>query len=137
MYRNVAKRNGLDSVKTRVREVLFILFLKSDWFTPFTLSQFQRYVAKLRSKNTVYKQKRAQLSELRAERGILTRTVDRLKAEEAETKKGLASIEAAQGISGYWETQSNLEKVRQRSDKARHVFLLVAYLRYKHQFHAM
>ncbi|THD24680.1 Intraflagellar transport protein 81 [Fasciola hepatica] len=76
--------------------------------------EFQRYVAKLRSKNTVYKQKRAQLSELRAERGILIRTVERLKAEEAETKKGLASSEAAQGISGYWETQSNLEKVSEQ-----------------------
>ncbi|VDP88509.1 unnamed protein product [Echinostoma caproni] len=76
--------------------------------------EFQRYVAKLRSKNTVYKQKRAQLSELRAERGILTRTIERLRAEETEAKNGLASTEAAQGISGYWETQSTLEKVSEQ-----------------------
>ncbi|VDP98185.1 unnamed protein product [Trichobilharzia regenti] len=73
---------------------------------------FQRYVAKLRSKNTIYKQKRAQLSELRAEKGILTRTVELLRNEESEAKKLLSETESAQGISGYWETQTNLEKVR-------------------------
>ncbi|CAL8097387.1 unnamed protein product [Calicophoron daubneyi] len=76
--------------------------------------EFQRYVAKLRSKNTVYKQKRSQISELRAERSILTRTVERLKQEEAEAKRSLAATEAAQGISGYWETQSTLEKVSEQ-----------------------
>ncbi|TGZ63548.1 hypothetical protein CRM22_006877 [Opisthorchis felineus] len=76
--------------------------------------EFQRYVAKLRSKNTVYKQKRSQLSELRAERSILTRTVERLRAEEAEAKRVLAATEASQGISGYWETQNNLEKVSEQ-----------------------
>ncbi|OON22646.1 hypothetical protein X801_01449 [Opisthorchis viverrini] len=76
--------------------------------------EFQRYVAKLRSKNTVYKQKRSQLSELRAERSILTRTVERLRAEEAEAKRVLAATEASQGISGYWETQNSLEKVSEQ-----------------------
>ncbi|KAG5452709.1 Intraflagellar transport protein 81 [Clonorchis sinensis] len=76
--------------------------------------EFQRYVAKLRSKNTVYKEKRSQLSELRAERSILTRTVERLRAEEAEAKRVLAATEASQGISGYWETQNNLEKVSEQ-----------------------
>ncbi|KAF6779143.1 Intraflagellar transport protein 81 [Paragonimus kellicotti] len=73
--------------------------------------EFQRYVVKLRSKNTVYKQKRAQLSELRAERSILTRTVERLRDEEAQSRQTLAVAEAAQGMSGYWDTQSTLEKV--------------------------
>ncbi|KAF7232150.1 Intraflagellar transport protein 81 [Paragonimus skrjabini miyazakii] len=73
--------------------------------------EFQRYVVKLRSKNMVYKQKRAQLSELRAERSILTRTVERLRNEEAQSRQALAVAEATQGISGYWDTQSTLEKV--------------------------
>ncbi|KAA3675330.1 intraflagellar transport protein 81 [Paragonimus westermani] len=73
--------------------------------------EFQRYILKLRSKNTVYKQKRAQLSELRAERSILTRTVERLRSEVAQSRQALEVAEAAQGISGYRDTQSALEKV--------------------------
>ncbi|VDO91262.1 unnamed protein product, partial [Schistosoma curassoni] len=74
--------------------------------------QFQRYVAKLRSKNTIYKQKRAQLSELRAEKGILSRTVEILRNEENEMKTLLANAESEHGTSGCWETQTNLGKVR-------------------------
>ncbi|GFR67031.1 intraflagellar transport protein 81-like protein [Elysia marginata] len=40
---------------------------------------FKRYVNKLRSKSTVYKKKRAELAELRAESGVLTRTDEILK----------------------------------------------------------
>ena len=36
--------------------------------------QFKRYVNKLRSKSTIYKKKRQELAELRAELGVLSRT---------------------------------------------------------------
>ncbi|VEL26941.1 unnamed protein product [Protopolystoma xenopodis] len=75
-----------------------------------TYCQFQRYVALIRNKNTQYKQLRSQLNELRAEKGILTWTLDRLRSEEAEAEKALRASETAQGISGYWETQAGLEK---------------------------
>ncbi|KAF5399607.1 Intraflagellar transport protein 81 [Paragonimus heterotremus] len=84
--------------------------------------EFQRYVVRLRSKNTVYKQKRAQLSELRAERSILTRTAERLRNEETQSRQALAVVEAAQGISGYWDTQSTLEKVNKYNTCNFHFF---------------
>ncbi|CAH8630420.1 unnamed protein product [Heterobilharzia americana] len=84
---------------------------KSNGITCLKADDFQRYVTKLRSKNTIYKQKRAQLNELRAEKGILTRTVELLRSEESEAKKLLAETESEQGISGFWENQTNLGKV--------------------------
>jgi intraflagellar transport protein 81 len=41
--------------------------------------EFKRYVSKLRSTNTVYKKKRQEISELRAEAGVLSRTEEILK----------------------------------------------------------
>ncbi|TNN13981.1 Intraflagellar transport protein 81 [Schistosoma japonicum] len=77
--------------------------LKSD--------EFQRYVAKLRSKNTIYKQKRAELSELRAEKGILSRTVEVLRNEENDVKTLLANTDSTQITGDYLENQANLSKI--------------------------
>ncbi|CAH8589489.1 unnamed protein product [Dicrocoelium dendriticum] len=76
--------------------------------------EFQRYVNKLRGKNAVYKQKRAQLCELRTERGILTRTLERLRMEDEEAKRAVGVAEVAQGIAGYWETQTTMQKVSEQ-----------------------
>ncbi|VDN09266.1 unnamed protein product [Dibothriocephalus latus] len=74
-------------------------------------STFQRYVTELRNKNLTYKQKRGILSHLKAEKGILSRTVDVLKTVEKQCKRQLDAVESAQGVSGYWETMNKLEKV--------------------------
>ncbi|CAI2735355.1 unnamed protein product [Schistosoma spindalis] len=95
-------QNG-DGNGTVINKALDLSCLKTD--------EFQRYVAKLRSKNTIYKQKRAQLSELRAEKGILSRTVEILRNEENEMKTLLANAESEHGTGGYWETQTNLGKI--------------------------
>ncbi|CAH8674901.1 unnamed protein product [Schistosoma bovis] len=96
-------QNGEDGNGITINKALDLSCLKTD--------EFQRYVAKLRSKNTIYKQKRAQLSELRAEKGILSRTVEILRNEENEMKTLLANAESEHGTSGYWETQANLGKI--------------------------
>ena len=44
--------------------------------THLLLLSFVRYVNALRTKSTVYKEKRAELSELRAESGVLARTCE-------------------------------------------------------------
>ncbi|CAH8645789.1 unnamed protein product [Schistosoma mattheei] len=95
-------QNGEDGNGITINKALDLSCLKTD--------EFQRYVAKLRSKNTIYKQKRAQLSELRAEKGILSRTVEILRNEENEMKTLLANAESEHGTNGYWETQTNLGK---------------------------
>ena len=66
---------------------------------------FKRYVSGLRTKSTVYKNKRAELNDLRAEYGVLSRTVDILKSKESQMKQSLASMEAEKGVSGFKDTQ--------------------------------
>ncbi|CAH8682348.1 unnamed protein product [Schistosoma rodhaini] len=98
--------NGENGDGIAVNKALDLSCLKTD--------EFQRYVAKLRSKNTVYKQKRAQLSELRAEKGILSRTIEILRNEENEIKTSLDNGESEHGISSYWETQTDLGKISEQ-----------------------
>ncbi|XP_048588151.1 intraflagellar transport protein 81 homolog isoform X2 [Nematostella vectensis] len=73
--------------------------------------EFKRYVNKLRGKSTVYKKKRQELAELRAEYGVLSRSVEILKTKDENLNQQLAGIEAKQGVTGYHETQEELEKV--------------------------
>jgi len=72
---------------------------------------FKRYVNKLRGKSTIYKKKRQELAELRAENGVLSRTEDILKGKDVQTQALLANIEGKYGVSGFHETQEELEKV--------------------------
>ena len=54
--------------------------------------QFKRYVNKLRSKSTVYKKKRAELAELRAEGGVLSRTDEILKQRNEHINRQLVRL---------------------------------------------
>lgn len=78
--------------------------------------EFKRYVNKLRGKSSVYKMKRAELSELRAEFGVLSRTEEILKSKEAQIDDQLGEMEAKMGVSGFRDTQENMEMVS--SEKA-------------------
>ncbi|XP_069789418.1 intraflagellar transport protein 81 homolog isoform X1 [Narcine bancroftii] len=73
--------------------------------------EFKRYVSKLRSKNTVYKKKRQELTELRAEYGVLQRTEEILKQRHEAVQQQLQVIEAKHGITGFSDTQEELERV--------------------------
>ncbi|XP_018587006.1 intraflagellar transport protein 81 homolog [Scleropages formosus] len=73
--------------------------------------EFKRFVAKLRTKGTVFKKKRQELAELRAEYGVLQRTEEILKQRHEAIQQQLESIEAQRGISGYSNTQEELERV--------------------------
>ncbi|KAL8567199.1 hypothetical protein ACOMHN_046609 [Nucella lapillus] len=72
---------------------------------------FKRYVNKLRSKSTIYKKKRSELAELRAESGVLTRSEDILNQRNHLINQKLGIVEEKAGVTGYRETQENLEKV--------------------------
>ena len=54
--------------------------------------QFKRYVNKLRTKSTVYKKTRQEISELRAEVGVLARTEELLKQRDDEINSKLVSM---------------------------------------------
>ncbi|XP_050404861.1 intraflagellar transport protein 81 homolog [Patella vulgata] len=72
---------------------------------------FKRYVNKLRSKSTFYKKKRQEVAELKAEVGTLQRTIEILQKKEDTVNAQLSHVEKKKGVSGYRETQDNLEKV--------------------------
>ncbi|GAA6100914.1 intraflagellar transport protein 81 homolog, partial [Tachysurus ichikawai] len=72
---------------------------------------FKRYVAKMRGKNIVYKKTRQEMAELKAEFGILQRTEEVLRQRHTATQQNLQSLEAQRGISGFSETQEELERV--------------------------
>ncbi|XP_057686968.1 intraflagellar transport protein 81 homolog [Corythoichthys intestinalis] len=73
--------------------------------------ELKRLVAKLRSKGTVYKKKRQEIAELKAEYGVLQRTEEILKQRHEAVQEKLQTVEAEKGISGYSNTQEELERV--------------------------
>ncbi|XP_049907135.1 intraflagellar transport protein 81 homolog [Epinephelus moara] len=73
--------------------------------------ELKRLVVKLRSKGTVYKKKRQEIAELKAEYGVLQRTEEILKQRHETVQQKLQIVEAEKGISGYSDTQEELERV--------------------------
>ncbi|XP_027889383.1 intraflagellar transport protein 81 homolog [Xiphophorus couchianus] len=73
--------------------------------------ELKRLVAKLRSKGTTYKKKRQEIAELRAEYGVLQRTEEILRQRHDAVQQKLQTVEAQKGISGYSDTQEELERV--------------------------
>ncbi|XP_071338098.1 intraflagellar transport protein 81 homolog isoform X1 [Trachinotus anak] len=73
--------------------------------------ELKRLVVKLRSKGTVYKKKRQEIAELKAEYGVLQRTEEVLKQRLETVQQKLQTVEAEKGISGYSDTQEELERV--------------------------
>ncbi|XP_069105336.1 intraflagellar transport protein 81 homolog isoform X1 [Argopecten irradians] len=72
---------------------------------------FKRYVNKLRSKSTIYKKKRQEIAELRAEYGVLSRTEEILRNRDENINQQLELLENKKGVAGYRQTQDELEKV--------------------------
>ncbi|KAK7136207.1 hypothetical protein R3I94_014756 [Phoxinus phoxinus] len=73
--------------------------------------EFKRYVAKMRGKSSTYKKKRQEIAELKAEYGVLQRTEEILRERHTAGQQQLQSLEAQRGISGYSDTQEELERV--------------------------
>ncbi|XP_020492080.2 intraflagellar transport protein 81 homolog [Labrus bergylta] len=73
--------------------------------------ELKRLVMKLRSKGTVFKKKRHEMAELKAEFGVLQRTEEILKQRHETVQEKLQTLEAEKGISGYSTTQEELERV--------------------------
>lgn len=79
--------------------------------TVLTGEQFKAYVSDLRVKSNIYKERRSELNDLKAEYGILSRTLEILKGEESTLTEQLDRIEAQQGVRGFRETREVLEKI--------------------------
>ena len=72
---------------------------------------FKKYVNALRNKSNDYKEKRQQLSELKSEYGVLARTLEVISSRNDNLNESLSAMEASKGITGFRDTQGNLEKV--------------------------
>jgi intraflagellar transport protein 81 len=75
---------------------------------------FRKYASELRGKTAQYKRMKAELSELRSEWGIISRTTGLLKAQDDELAARLGEAEARRGVSGFAQTQEDLEKISQQ-----------------------
>ncbi|XP_063245204.1 intraflagellar transport protein 81 homolog isoform X4 [Bacillus rossius redtenbacheri] len=75
--------------------------------------EFKRYVNKLRGRSCVYKRQRAELLALRAEAGVLARTLEVLQARSRAAVQGLSLIEEQHGVAGYHSTEQRLDEVSQ------------------------
>lgn len=73
--------------------------------------EMKRLVAKLRSKGTVYKKKRQEIADLKADYGVVQRTEELLNQRHDAVQQKLQAVEAEKGISGYSDTQEELERV--------------------------
>ena len=73
--------------------------------------EFKRYVNSLRGKSNDYKKKRAEMSELRAEYGVLTRTLELLVAKNERLQQSLSKLESERGITGFRDTKSHLAAI--------------------------
>uniref|UniRef100_A0A8C5EGB2 Intraflagellar transport protein 81 homolog n=1 Tax=Gouania willdenowi TaxID=441366 RepID=A0A8C5EGB2_GOUWI len=69
--------------------------------------ELNRLVVRLRSKSTAYKKKRQEIAEMKAEYGVLQWTEENLKEKHESVQQKLAE----KGISGYSNTQEELEKM--------------------------
>lgn len=65
----------------------------------------------LRTKSNVYKKKRTELNDLKAEYGILSRTLEILRGQEEAISEHLDRLETQQGVKGFRETRELLEKI--------------------------
>lgn len=73
--------------------------------------EFKNYANQLRQKTTHYKRLKQELADIRAETVVLHRTEAILKSRSENLQEFLSGLEAQKGISGYQDTQTELEKV--------------------------
>lgn len=74
-------------------------------------AEFKKYIGRLRSLSNMYKQRKSELSALKAEVGVLSRTEEILKSRAKDLDVVLTSLEKKKGVAGFRETKEMLEKV--------------------------
>nr|CAD7261155.1 unnamed protein product [Timema shepardi] len=73
--------------------------------------EFKRYVNKLRGRSSLYKRHRAELLALKAESGVLTRTIELLQTRNESVLQGLSAEEMRHGVPGFQVARQKLEQV--------------------------
>ena len=75
---------------------------------------FRKYANEVRGRTAQYKRMKQELSELRAEWGVLSRTLALLKEQEQGVSKKLSDVEKKRGVSGFAQTEEQLQKISQQ-----------------------
>ncbi|EGD75009.1 CDV-1R protein [Salpingoeca rosetta] len=103
LHTQLAKLEKEYDEKRKLQESRGPRMLKAD--------EFKRYVAKLRTKSTTYKQKKNKLTALQSEHLVLDRTIEILTQQEHHARAQLSALEAERGVSGVTAAQTELEDV--------------------------
>lgn len=74
-------------------------------------NDLKNYINSLRGKSNTYKKKKAELSEHRAEYGVLSRTLELLQAKNERLQRSLSNLESERGISGFRDAKTNLAAI--------------------------
>ena len=74
-------------------------------------NDLKNYINSLRGKSNTYKKKKAELSEYRAEYGVLSRTLELLQAKNERLQQSLSNLESEKGISGFRDAKSHLAAI--------------------------
>eukprot|EP00002_Diphylleia_rotans_P014115 TRINITY_DN2747_c0_g1_i1.p1 TRINITY_DN2747_c0_g1~~TRINITY_DN2747_c0_g1_i1.p1 ORF type:complete len:612 (-),score=183.13 TRINITY_DN2747_c0_g1_i1:684-2519(-) len=72
---------------------------------------FKKYVSTLKSKKVTYRRMKEELSELRTEVAVLTRTEEVIKGRATNLQEIMQELEKRRGVSGFQSTQNQLEAV--------------------------
>nr|XP_002126367.1 intraflagellar transport protein 81 homolog [Ciona intestinalis] len=116
-----SKREEVDQLENELRQKRATLqelggeVLKGD--------DYKKFIIGLRTKSNQYKSNRAELAELRSEMGVLVRTETILQKLNDQSQRKLNVLENKRGVSGFRDTQDELEKVsamKSDFDEAKH-----------------
>lgn len=99
----VQVENELDKKRKELDEMGGLALVDED--------EFKKSVARMRKIGNEYKAKKMELSKLRAEFGVLSRTEEILKSRDENVGELLKFLEERQGVTGYRDTQETLVKV--------------------------
>ena len=77
---------------------------------------FKQYAANLRGKNTEYKKKKQQLSEIKTEVNVLNRTKTILQGRTENLAEFMKELEKSKGISGYSNVEEQIQGVSNQKE---------------------
>ena len=83
------------------------------------------YVATSLFQSNIYKNKRGELNDLRAEYGVLARTLEILQARDESLKMALSAVEAEKGVSGYRDTRQGQFKLTRQYEMLENSYIRV------------
>ncbi|RWS31564.1 intraflagellar transport protein 81-like protein [Leptotrombidium deliense] len=115
-----ATQNKVNEIEEELRSLKEVLKEKQtsiDGEEVLRGDSLKQYVANLRNKGNVFKQKRQELTELRTEVGIYVRSDEILRELDKQFTESLSKLEDERGISGYFTSKQSDEKIDEEKEQ--------------------